>query len=138
MRSVEELRTDLEQISVIDDHAVLLEQVINELEDQREAALVDDVLRMFERCRGQDDYGMFSSLQCWIDKLPRSPELDAVVQASLLRGAPWKVVEMIGGYTSSPAQAADLLEQVLREGTFRDEQYSASWLQKRIDELRAR
>ena len=47
------------------------------------------------------------------------------------------VIEMIGGFTDSGAHAADLLEQVQREGTFRDQRYKPDWLQKRISELRA-
>ena len=137
MEPAAEIRTKLQQVKVIDDQAALLEEAINALDEVQDPSLVDDVLAVFERCDGQDDYGLFSSLQTWIERLPDAPGLRASVRASLIRHPTWKVIEMIGGFTDSGAHAADLLEQVQREGTFRDQRYKPDWLQKRISELRA-
>jgi len=133
----EEVRARLKQVTVIDEHAPILEEAVNALDELQEPSLVDEVLAVFERCDGQDDYGMFSSLQHWIERLPDAPGVRASVRASLVRRPTWKVIEMIGGFTDSGAQAAELLEQVQREGTFTDPRYQAGWLQKRIAELKA-
>ena len=137
MATTEELRARLRQVTVIDDHASILEEVVNGLDEVQEPALVDEVLAVFERCAGQDDYGLFSSLQQWIERLPDTPGVRASVQASLLRHPTWKVIEMIGGFADNGAQAAALLEQVQREGTFTDPRYRPDWLQKRITELKS-
>jgi hypothetical protein len=137
MTTPDEIRSRLKQVTVIDDHASILEEAVNALEDLNEPALLDEVLGVFERCGGQDDYGLFSSLQHWIERLPDTPAVRASVQASLLRHPTWKVIEMIGSFTDSGPQAAALLEQVQREGTFTDPRYQAAWLQKRITELKS-
>lgn len=137
MMTPEEIRTRLKQVTVIDDHVSILEEAVNALDELQDPALVDEVLAVFERCDGQDDYGLFSSLQNWMEGLRDTPGVRAAVQASLLRHPTWKVIEMIGGFSDSEAQAAELLEQVQREGTFTDRRYQPDWLQKRIAELKS-
>jgi hypothetical protein len=136
MTKLDEVRAKLQQVSIIDEHAAILEEAITALDDVQDPVLVDDLLAVFERCDGQDDYGMFSSMKCWIERFPITPAIRASVQRSLLRHPTWQVIEMIGGYADSPGHAADLLQEVSREGTFRDGRYTPAWLQKRIDELR--
>ena len=97
--------------------------------------LVRAALGVLERCGAQDDFGMFHTLQCYLEHHSEDKRVQEAVQGSVRRAPSWKTIEILPGFAGIEGSVR-LLEQIQREKKFTDQRYNASWLAEQIDDLR--
>jgi hypothetical protein len=134
------LAQTLDTVHDIDDPAQCqrLESAARELGDlgTLDMSLVASTLAVFERCGAQEDYGMFHSLQCYLERFADEPDVRAAFVASVRRAPSWKTIEMLPGFAGREG-AIEILEQIQRDASFRDRRYEADWIEDQIEELRS-
>lgn len=97
--------------------------------------LVRAALGVFERCGAQDDFGMFHTLQCYLEHHSEDRRVQEAVQGSVRRAPSWKTIEILPGFAGVEGSVR-LLEQIQREKKFTDKRHGAGWLAEQIDDLR--
>jgi hypothetical protein len=128
-----EIAAKLDSITNVEEQAQALEDAVNALEDTKDASCVAPILRLFERCGTQDDFGMYQSLINVIEQFDDESSRLAV-QASARRAPAWPTLQILGGF-STPSEKRAILEQILAEGSFKDPRYDRGWLEKQLAEI---
>jgi hypothetical protein len=90
---------------------------------------------VLERCGAQDDFGMFHTLQCYLEHHSEDKRVQEAVQGSVRKAPSWKTIEILPNFAGVEGSVR-LLEQIQREKKFTDQRYDAGWLAEQIDDLR--
>jgi hypothetical protein len=135
------LARTLDSVHDLADHPQLqrLEGAARVLVDLRvlDLSLVTSTLGVFERCGAQEDFGIFHTLQCYLEYFAEDPAVRAAFVASVRRAPSWKTIEMLPGFADRQG-AIEILEELKRKKSkFRDKRYSADWIADQLEELRS-
>lgn len=71
-----------------------------ELTDSKDPAHVDAVLAFLERCGHQEGYGGFHDFECYLEGLPKTPELRKKVQDAFKRSPNYQLLQIIDRFTN--------------------------------------
>lgn len=110
---IAKLIAKLDSIESLDeDGMATFEAITEKLESapKKDRALLDAILGFLERCGDDDDFGLFSTAECWIDEFPGAMRTSGLL-ASVGRRPMWKTLELVGNSEEATTVLRALLDR---------------------------